>query len=140
MNDHDFEQRLRDQPLRRAPGHWRSEILAAAQAAAPSRRSPLSAILHSLSSILWPSPYAWGGLAAAWVLIIAVNCVPGESHTLVAKKVSPSSPQIMETVREQRKLLVQLIGQPELPPAAVDRPRSHPIQPRSDRHVRISAV
>ena len=140
MNEHEFEQRLRDQPMRRIPSQWRSDILAAAQTARPSHQAAPSSILHFLSSILWPSPYAWGGLAAAWVLIVLVNSSANCESGLVAAKSAPPSPQIMEAVREQQKMLAELIGQPEAPPAVIDRPQPRTIQPRSDRRTAIPTV
>lgn len=59
MNDR-FEEQLQRQPFRRVPAAWRREILNAAPA--PSWRE-----------WLWPSPVAWGAVAAAWVLIVALQ-------------------------------------------------------------------
>jgi len=145
MND-DFEKRLQRQPLRPVPGQWRSEILAAAQTVAPSRHpSPatrytlLSGFGFRILSLFWPSPYAWGGLAAAWVLILIVNLSSGDRPAVMAQTSTPLSPQLMAAVREQQRMLAELIGQPESPPVA-DRPKLHSLQPRSDRHARVPAV
>jgi hypothetical protein len=57
MND--FERQLSDQPLRPPPPAWRAEILAgAAKIVAPS---------WTWRDWFWPSPIAWGALAAVWV-------------------------------------------------------------------------
>ncbi|MBM3861976.1 MAG: hypothetical protein FJ395_20320 [Verrucomicrobia bacterium] len=55
MNDR-FEEKLRSQQFRQVPASWRREIINVAPA--PAWRE-----------WLWPSPVAWGAVAAAWALI-----------------------------------------------------------------------
>ncbi len=64
----DFEQFLKNQPLRAVPPEWRSEILAAA-----SQGGRKEIALPAWRGWLWPSPYAWGALAAVWVVILGLN-------------------------------------------------------------------
>ncbi len=64
----DFEQLLKSQPVRAMPAAWRHEILAAAQPAAKAPARP-----SIWQAWFWPSPYAWGGLAAVWVVILGLN-------------------------------------------------------------------
>ena len=73
MNTEDqFEQRLRRQPVKSIPSAWREEILSTARAASPRlstldpRPGVLSIIRHQLSTLLWPHPKAWAGLAAVF--------------------------------------------------------------------------
>jgi hypothetical protein len=87
MNTDDFEQTLKRQPLRPLPAAWRTEVLAAARAAAdptPSaaaaRRRSESPLAARLRSWLWPHPVAWGGVAAAWLLILALAYSTGETE------------------------------------------------------------
>ena len=95
MNDEteQFEQRLSRQPLRQIPGEWRAEILAAAReaqrpgTATRHPRSLLSTINHQLSTLLWPHPKAWAGLAAVWVFIFAVNFSMRDKSPGIAEKV-----------------------------------------------------
>jgi hypothetical protein len=135
MND-DFEQKLQRQELRPVPRNWREEILQTARAAGPRpstpapRRSWLSTLNHQLSTLLWPCPQAWAGLAAAWLVIVVVNLAGGdESSRTVARQSAPPPPQLIETVREQRRELARLI-EPSMASDA-DRPKSLSPRPRS---------
>lgn len=137
MNEHEpFEKRLQRQPLREAPSAWREEILSAARQPQPSRDASgvtwhsLFANLNSrLSTLLWPHPQAWAGLAAAWVLICALNFAYREAAPPAsAHRVSLPSPQMRELLRAQGQLLAELVE--ETPVAgrvktAPPRPHSH---------------
>lgn len=65
MND--FEQELQRQPFREAPKAWRAEILARS---APSARE---AAPWTWRDWFWPSPIAWAGLAASWLLLWEID-------------------------------------------------------------------
>ena len=71
----EFERRLKNQPWRPLPVDWRSGILAAAQATQNrDARSPRQqAIGGFLREWLWPSPLAWAGLAALWMMILLLD-------------------------------------------------------------------
>lgn len=85
MNLDDFEQHLARQPLRNLPAEWRAEILDAAREPAPrGAQSPRPPAPESLFASLtaktarwrewfWPSPAAWGALAACWVGVLFLN-------------------------------------------------------------------
>src|ERR1039457_4444776 len=106
MNTEDFEKRLQRQPLRQIPGEWREEILSAAREASlpehaprtthhvPAKASLLSTLHHQLSTLLWPHPTAWAGLAAVWLVILGINLTTRDASQAVAKHVSPVSPQV----------------------------------------------
>ena len=97
MNTDDFEKRLQRQPLRQMPGEWREEILSAARQASLPEHAPrtthhvppspslLSTLHHQLSTLLWPHPTAWAGLAAVWVVILGINLTTRDATTAVAK-------------------------------------------------------
>ena len=63
MND--FEQKLSRQPLRTPPPEWRAEILGAAQ--------KLVVPAWTWRDWFWPSPAAWGALAAVWIAVFALG-------------------------------------------------------------------
>jgi hypothetical protein len=142
MNTEDFEKRLQRLPLRQIPGEWREEILSAARQAslpehaprtthhAPAPRSLLSTLIHQLSTLLWPHPTAWAGLAAVWLVILVINLTTRDASTLVAKHASPVSPQMFMAFQEQERLLSELIGTSETPVA--ERPKAVPPRPRSE--------
>src|ERR1035437_5535226 len=146
MSTEDFEKRLQRQPLRQMPGEWREEILSAARQAslpehaprtkstlrsaatedghhAPPSPSLLSTINHQLSTILWPHPTAWAGLAAVWLVILGINLTTRDASQMLAKHASPVSPQIFMAFQEQERLLSELIGPRDTPVAEGPKPR-----------------
>jgi hypothetical protein len=149
MNTDDFEKQLQRQPLRQMPGEWRDEILSTAQQASspqpasrvthhasrithhlPPSPSLLSTIHHQLSTLLWPHPTAWAGLAAVWVVILGINLTTRDASTVVAKHAAPVSPQVFMAFQEQERLLSELIGPRESP--AAERPKPGLARPRSE--------
>lgn len=146
MNDEteQFERRLKRQPLRQVPSGWRDEILAAtreSKAVHPASRIPhrslLSTINHQLSTLLWPHPKAWAGLAAVWVLILGLNVSMREPGPALTKKMVPPSPEVMVELKQQHRLFAELIGGNEVRDA--DRPKMLPL-PRSGRRFEIMAA
>lgn len=126
-----FEQRLQHQPLRQIPAAWREEILAGAQPISCPRPSTLDFRPAGwFSTLLWPCPLAWAGLAAVWLVIFAVNfSIRDESHA-IARKSPPPSPEFIMALRQQERLLTELIGSRETPVA--ERPKPFQPQPRSE--------
>jgi len=134
-----FEQRLSRQPVREIPGEWRAEILSAARAAqaVPANLRPaprdsfLSTINHQLSTLLWPHPKAWAGLAAVWVCVGAFNLATQDKAPRIAEKSAPPSPAVMVELKKQQRLFAELVGNYET--AEADRPRVYSPKPRSER-------
>lgn len=117
MEFDDFEQKLQHQTIREVPHSWRREILAAAHSAraphlAVDRRHAgwFSSFPRGLSALLWPSPKAWCGLAALWVLIVAFHFATPNSSPVLAENPVAMSPQRQMALRDQEKLLAELIG------------------------------
>ncbi len=133
MNTDEFEQRLSRQPLQEIPHEWRGEILAAAKRKVRSRprASFLSTINSQLSTIFWPHPKAWAGLAAIWIFIIAVNFSVRDPSPRIAEQSAPPSPEMLVELRQQQLLLAELIGSRDLP--AADRPRNFAPKPSGAR-------
>jgi hypothetical protein len=142
MKPDDFEQRLQRQPLRQVPGEWRAEILLAAQVVETPRcgvgqRSALSlpAILsilnRQLSTILWPHPKAWAGLAAVWVLIFAVDFSVRDKAPVTAEKSVPPSQEVVAELKQEWRMRAELIGARDISEA--DRSKLLAPQPRSER-------
>ena len=129
MKPDDFEQKLQRQALRQIPAEWREEILHAADAAAGSRPSTLDfRPAGFLSTILWPHPGAWAGLAAVWILILAVDFSIRDKAPVVAEKSAPPSPEVVAELKQQQRMLAELIGARETqdaePQKVFPRPRS----------------
>jgi hypothetical protein len=117
MKPDDFEQKLQQQPLRQVPAEWRAEILAAAReeqairhSSSAIRRSWLSTLNSQLSTILWPHPKAWAGLAAVWVCIFVLNFSIRDKAPAVVEKSAPPSPEVIVELRRQQRMLAELIG------------------------------
>ena len=144
-----FEQRLRRQPVKKVPVEWRAEILSAVaadvnrrqtsrvSALAPTNRSWLSTISYKLSTLLWPHPKAWAGLAAVWVCIFALNFSMRDKPATLVTKASSPSPDVVAELKQQQMMFAELIGPIEL--RVADRPRLLPSKPRSEC-IRILAV
>jgi len=138
MND-DFEKRLQRQPLRKIPSEWREEILRVAEASTRNSKlettNSFSTLTSRLSSILWPHPKAWAGLAALWVVIAAVHFATNDSPVEIAQKPETPSSEAVVILQQQQRLLVEIVG-----PVArkdIDRPKRDDVQPRSDRRLEI---
>ena len=137
MKPDDFEKTLQRQPIRQIPTEWRAEILQAARSAGDRlptlepRATWLSTLNQRLAAVLWPHPRAWAGLAAAWVLIFALHFAYRDRSPAIARVTAAPSSRLVIALREQNKLLVELIGRPEVKEA--DRPRPSAPQPRSQR-------
>ena len=133
MND-DFEKRLQRRPLRQIPSEWREDILKAATLSDHSpfviRHSVLSTLTSRLSSILWPHPKAWAGLAGVWVVIFALQFASrGSSHVMASISASQPSTFLM-SLKDQQQTLAELMGYN--PPNDADQPRRVSPQPRSE--------
>ena len=131
----DFEKKLSRQSLRQIPREWRGEILAAANS--PASRSEaktasfLSTLNHQLSTIFWPHPKAWAGLAAVWILIFTVDFSMRDSSPRVVEKSAPPSPEVLAELKQQQRMFVELVGAYELLDA--DRQKIFSPKPRSER-------
>jgi hypothetical protein len=137
-----FEQRLARQPLKPIPTDWRAEILRASRLAAGQKNrlagaaslaaeNWLSTLNQKLSTILWPHPQAWAGLAAVWVLILVMNFSMRGQRPVMAEKASPPSPEVVAELKKQQLFFAELIGSP--PPQDADRRKSPATEPRSER-------
>ncbi len=137
MKPADFEQKISRHPLRQIPGEWREEILRAAESAATRRPPPvtrpswLSTLNSQLSTILWPHPKAWAGLAAVWILILAVDFSARDDSQTIVRKSSPPAAEVIVELRQQQRMLAELIGSRDEHEA--DRSKSFVPQPRSER-------
>jgi hypothetical protein len=136
MKPDNFEVRLSRQTLRRIPAGWRAEILREGRrAAVPEIGDADTASLPSdwrtaLANIFWPHPKAWAGLAAVWILIFAVDFSVRDKSPVMAEKAAPPSPEVIVELKQQQRMLAELIGSSEAREAEL--PRFLP-QPRSER-------
>jgi hypothetical protein len=89
-----------------------------------------NAIRLSFLELVWPCRRIWAGLAAVWVVILAVNFSMRDNSQTMAMKSSPPSPEMILAFRQQEKLLAELIGPSETQVAAPPKPFLP--QPRSE--------
>ncbi|HTL57576.1 MAG TPA: hypothetical protein VL361_17960 [Candidatus Limnocylindrales bacterium] len=139
MQGDDFEEWLHQQPLRKLPAEWRNDILSAANAAteggyAPrvvSARRPVSSLKAYLAVLLWPSPKAWVGLAAVWVLLITVNHTAKDSSESIASSGAEATSGMIMAWKEQQRILTELIQPAKT--ASIQPSRQPAPSPRSER-------
>ena len=145
MNHDAFEQRIQRQPFRPLPSEWRAEILLAARQAstaqnesvAMTQQQPESRLaLHVpawralFSTLLWPSPKAWYGLAAIWLVLLVINAETADNAKRVARTLPRPAPEMIAAWREQVRLLSELVQPQEIPVA--EPPKPTPPRPRSE--------
>jgi hypothetical protein len=138
MNTDEFEQKLSRQPLRQVPPDWRSNILAAAHepqtphpASRAGHRPWLSTLNSQLSTVFWPHPKAWAGLAAVWVFILLLNFSLRDKSPVLAEKSLPPSPEVVAQLQRQQRMFAELAGLNE--PHDMDRKKIISPRPRSER-------
>jgi hypothetical protein len=81
--------------------------------------------------LVWPCRRIWTGLAAVWILIIAVNLSQRDPAEMMARKSPPPSPEMILTFRQQEMLLAELIGPNE--PRIAEPPKTFTPRPSSER-------
>jgi hypothetical protein len=140
MDPDEFERQLARQPMRRIPAEWREEILAVPADVTRRESSGLERLRSAsgrlwLRHLLWPCPQAWAGLAAAWIVILALNSMGGEAQ-VANSKLAPPPPEVLVALREQQRLLAELIE----PSADFEVPRAFVPRPRSERPAEFIAV
>ena len=144
MNAEDpFEKRLEGIPRRPVPQAWRRKILSAAREVTPPQQvadsgySLISRINSMLTASLWPHPKAWAGLAAVWLLMFGLSIATREpSQPGFAQKPARPSPQMREMLRQQERLLAELVG----PNGTSEHDLSKPAAPRSQGGRREDSV
>jgi anti-sigma factor RsiW len=94
------------------------------------RQSPLVAAWRIVwHELIWPSRYAWAGMAALWVAMLVINGGLSGSASGEAGRVAISPQEMQRNWEEQNRVLVEL-SLPSFgfvapaPPPAVLRPRS----------------
>jgi hypothetical protein len=96
----------------------------------PWRLGGLKLLWHEL---FLPSRRIWTGLAAIWIVILAVNfSMRDHAPTDMAKSVSP---EMVQTFKQQEQLLTELIG--PIDSSAAEPQKSYTPRPSSQRYPEI---
>ncbi|MGO9478040.1 MAG: hypothetical protein ACLQAH_02295 [Limisphaerales bacterium] len=88
-----------------------------------------NAIGLSFLELIWPCRRIWTGLAAAWILILAANVSLREQSPALLK--SGPSAEMMMTLKDQQKILAELLTDHSLPRDA-DRQKIFLPKPRTE--------
>ncbi len=80
--------------------------------------------------LIWPSRRIWAGIAAAWVLIVAVNLRDVRSDALARLDYTPISPAMLMALREPERWFNDF-AEPQKAPEADRKKKSAPA-PRSE--------
>jgi hypothetical protein len=97
--------------------------------------TPANAIRLVFLELVWPSRRIWTGLAAVWLLILAVNFSLRDKTQTFALKSGPASPEMILSFPQQERLLAELMGPNEPRVAAPSKPFSP--RPSSERQFEI---
>ncbi len=92
--------------------------------------TPKKVLLECWQQLIWPSRHIWAGLAAVWILILAVNVSMQDRSQATMAKTAPS-PEMIMTWRQQERLLAELVGPDEMRTAMPPKPFSP--RPSSER-------
>jgi len=96
----------------------------------PGAATPTPWLAVLWQQLIWPCRRAWMGLAAAWVVIGALQALSGSSLPPgTARHVAATPPEIMALLQAQQRLRAELLGAAPLEHAAAP---SRPWGPRSD--------
>lgn len=102
----DLEDELRKLQPGTPPANWRAEILARCERSIPA---PPEEPRSSWSDWLWPSPLAWGALAAIWLALAAFHTTtsPTRSRQHEAQS-TQSEPGLLVARRQYQAVLASL--------------------------------
>jgi hypothetical protein len=112
---------------------WAGAVREAGVASAV-RRTPLKTFWQIVwGELIRPSRYAWGGMAALWVVMLAVNAQLSDHRASGTGARAASSQDMIQAWEEQNRVLAELTQPAFVPPPAAppDLPR-----PRSQREQR----
>lgn len=88
-------------------------LRAALPAPASQRSTPNSQPASLWERLFGPNPLAWAGLAAAWLVLFAVNRSGSEAvspPSVASRSSQPSEAAVAEIVRERRREMAELLN------------------------------
>jgi hypothetical protein len=115
------------EPTPAAQSRWAQAIRSASTGPA----KPAESSSGWWSDVIWPCRHAWGGIAALWLVMWAVNWQRPTVSAAGSSAAHSPSPIMLQAMAEQRRLLTEMLPPPQMPPA--EPPPRNP-QPHSERH------
>jgi hypothetical protein len=67
-------------------------------------------VAEAVRTWLWPSPFAWAGLVAVWLIVLGANGTVGDLRGRSVVALRQTAPTQLEAIREQRRLYAELVG------------------------------
>lgn len=110
---------------------WRKEIETATSPLLSHSTKP--AFGDWWSQLIWPCRYAWAGMAALWIVLLAVNLRISAGGPQRMTNRDPSISGMAESIAEQRQLLTELV--PAAAEPSHNSPPSENSKPRSERQI-----
>jgi hypothetical protein len=92
---------------------------------------PLRVVLKLWGELIAPARRLWAGFAVVWLVIVVVNLAESDRSQPAEARAKPLSAGTMMALKEQQKILAELVGTTE--PRGADKPKPAPPQPRSQR-------
>jgi len=116
----------------------REQALATLTEATDDERSTVQQLIESCRNFLRIPRFAWAGLAAAWLVIIALNFAARDSAPKQPAVFAQKRPaETLQAVREQKRVLAELTSMAEM--SERETPRFVP-RPRSERRHELMVV
>ena len=115
----------------------RRRILTPAEESHRGQKPSLARLAESCCDFFRIPRPAWAALGAAWALIIALNIASSDTPNVnpgVASATTKRSPEMLQALREQKRLFAELVGSLSAPDA--EAPRFVP-RPRSERQPQL---
>jgi len=102
------------------------------------RKAGRMPVLHLIwHELILPSRRIWAGLAATWLLLVAIN-LSVNGHSSPPMAAAAPTPEMIQAYHQQERLLAELIGPNDL--TANVPHRKYLPQPRSERRFEVVAV
>ncbi|MDB6125396.1 MAG: hypothetical protein JWQ71_4389 [Pedosphaera sp.] len=116
------------EPTEAARNRWAKAIQVSGKPALLDKHG--NAFYEWWRELILPYRHVWGGMAAVWLVMLGANFgLAGGTKTEMVAHAAPTA-AMMEAMKEQRRLLVELIPPANIEP--MERPRRG-VQPRSEQ-------
>jgi hypothetical protein len=117
----------------------RSEVIAQLEGAQGgslgASQTSATILLSCWHELILPARRIWAGLAAVWLVIIALNITTEDERRAMVKDSPPPSREMQLVLKQQEALRAELLG--ELKTRASSPPRESGGSPRSEQRINI---